>query len=1668
MTDFRSMSIIRKTAQRVRRCQCEPLEHRILLSATADVQAAYANASAALLATAASPVISMMGPFDGVSYPGGVTVTNSEILTENESIPRFAAQPTIINVHSGNWADPSIWSLGRVPTDHDRVAIATNTSVSYSTVSDAALDAVEISGTLTFSASSNTRLTVANLTVLPTGTLQIGSASTPVAPGVTAELVIADQPLNLLNDPQQFGTGLIGLGTVSIHGSPVNQTWVKLGAEPQAGDNRLTVAGDISGWQQGDTLVLPDTRQVLTSQADPFLAGQTVSGYEDEEVTIDHIQGNQVYLTSPLQFSHLGAHNTSGGLELLPNVARLDHNVVIRSANPDGTRGYTLFTARANVDIEYASFQNLGRTDAFSTLDDTTVDSSGRVTHVGTNQSGRYAVYFDHLMGPLNATNTGSQFQFVGNTVDGSMKWAVALNDSSYGMLAKNVIYDAQGAGFVTCAGSEIANVFQNNITISMQGTYDDGSTHNAKSGDYARGGSGFWFRRGGNTVEGNVAADSSYSGFVIDGYYDTGYVTLPAFRGADTAQPGQGITTLVNPAAAFADNQAYGMSTYGIWLAYISGDDLAPNQPATTFYNLQLWNVFSVGVDAYHTSNVTFDNLLVLGDESAQNRNDEGTIGMDLEYYENRNLTITNSRIEGVRYGIIVPNNDASQAGIRLPTIIQNTTLIGYINILATPGLDDRPSNGNSLVVRDVKFGLITKLPSGPVAANTIPVPANIWLRASGNNGENVDYTQTSTVTVYDYNQVTGDDFQVFYREQVPSFIMPQTSASLLSGRNDGTIGSPQAGLTNLQNRVKYGIALAGGLAPAGATASRPEINGLIAPIQNLAAITPRVVLVTPWDGAQLIGNQLVKVRYNALGLMPPGGQIYFSLDGGTPFTQFIDGGLYNLSTGQHTLRAFIGGADGQQLPGTGPTATSSITVLPPLLLLDLNGPAAGTGFTANFVAGSGPVPIVDSANLTITDQSSTTLVAATATIVSPQLGDVLAVNTTGTNIAANFNGTSLTLTGSDTLADYQQVLRSITFNSTTLNPHTAARTIQLSVTDSTTANNTSPAAISTVVAPPINPTAEIPPTLDLNGPAAGTGFTAKFTIGNGPVPIVDSANLTVTNLSGATFVGAIATILNAQTGDVLAAHTAGTNITATSNGTAIQFSGSDTLADYQQVLRSVTFDNPTLNPSSTPRTILLTVQNANLYNNTSPVAYSTVVAPPTIDLNGVGTGTGFAATYVAGNAPLPIVDSANLTITDPSGATLVAATATLVAPQIGDVLAANTTGTKIVANFNGTSLALTGNDTLANYQQVLRSVTFNNTTLIPSTASRAIQFSVTDPTSTSPMATSTVNVLDSQITGRSLFYYKSPRYDVTNGSLPGFSDDNAIAIDKSAYLPGTTAATFANVSSYNRGVNGIMIDILGSHPGITVNDFIFRVGNSSNLNSWVDAPAPATVTVRAGSGSNPGSDRVELTWGANAPKNSWLEVIVMATPRTGLSANDVFFFGNAVGDTGLADSTAFSVNSADITGVQAHQALASSNIPITSVFDLNKDGQVSAADITLAQANQTVATTALIFLNVPAVGAFAAQSSAAPAASGDSTVASALSSTSTSQMPPAISPSTVNNVASLGSIQAATAKYFEQMADKGTPNDSSIVVGGSGVEATTPLDDHLLDSLLAGRGLK
>ena len=44
----------------------------------------------------------------------------------------------------------------------------------------------------------------------------------------------------------------------------------------------------------------------------------------------------------------------------------------------------------------------------------------------------------------------------------------------------------------------------------------------------------------------------------------------------------------------------------------------------------------------------------------------------------------------------------------------------------------------------------------------------------------------------------------------------------------------------------------------------------------------------------------------------------------------------------------------------------------------------------------------------------------------------------------------------------------------------------------------------------------------------------------------------------------------------------------------------------------------------------------------------------------------------------------------------------------------------------------------------------------------------------------------------------------------------------------------------------------------------------------------------------------RVEIIWADGAIENEWVQVTVLADADTGLAAPDVFYFGNAIGDSG------------------------------------------------------------------------------------------------------------------------------------------------------------------------
>lgn len=215
--------------------------------------------------------------------------------------------------------------------------------------------------------------------------------------------------------------------------------------------------------------------------------------------------------------------------------------------------------------------------------------------------------------------------------------------------------------------------------------------------------------------------------------------------------------------------------------------------------------------------------------------------------------------------------------------------------------------------------------------------------------------------------------------------------------------------------------------------------------------------------------------------------------------------------------------------------------------------------------------------------------------------------------------------------------------------------------------------------------------------------------------------------------------------------------------------------------------------------------------------------------------------------------------------------------------------------------------------------------------------------------------------VVGRKLFYNGSA-WDGNNAAANA-SDDAAIAPDKVALLPGGVA-TFANYSSYSRGINGIMVDIasLAGTPG--VDNFAFKVGNNNTPAGWSAAPAPGSITVRSGAGTG-GSARVTLIWANNAIQKKWLQVAVKATANTGLATEDVFFFGNAIGESGNSSVNA-QVDSADEIGARNNPHSFLNPAPLADVYDYDRNKRVDANDEITARNNATSVFTALKLINL------------------------------------------------------------------------------------------------------
>jgi probable HAF family extracellular repeat protein len=230
---------------------------------------------------------------------------------------------------------------------------------------------------------------------------------------------------------------------------------------------------------------------------------------------------------------------------------------------------------------------------------------------------------------------------------------------------------------------------------------------------------------------------------------------------------------------------------------------------------------------------------------------------------------------------------------------------------------------------------------------------------------------------------------------------------------------------------------------------------------------------------------------------------------------------------------------------------------------------------------------------------------------------------------------------------------------------------------------------------------------------------------------------------------------------------------------------------------------------------------------------------------------------------------------------------------------------------------------------------------------------------------------VVNASVAGRYVSYNNS--FFDAGGSGPADAEGAAIATDKQG-LGAAQASSFANYTSYSRGITGVLIDVTGLANTLTATDFVFATGLGTDSTPWAPLPADQrpTVSVRWDAGAL--SNRVALIWPHDAIRNAWLQVTVKANERTGLPRPEVFYFGNLVGETGDRGSP-MRVTAADILAIRRNYSAGP--VPITNRYDINRDGRVNAFDAAAARANvgrslRPIAVTPAILPIAPASSTF------------------------------------------------------------------------------------------------
>ncbi|MCP5303552.1 MAG: tandem-95 repeat protein [Pseudomonadales bacterium] len=264
--------------------------------------------------------------------------------------------------------------------------------------------------------------------------------------------------------------------------------------------------------------------------------------------------------------------------------------------------------------------------------------------------------------------------------------------------------------------------------------------------------------------------------------------------------------------------------------------------------------------------------------------------------------------------------------------------------------------------------------------------------------------------------------------------------------------------------------------------------------------------------------------------------------------------------------------------------------------------------------------------------------------------------------------------------------------------------------------------------------------------------------------------------------------------------------------NSNTLTLSGS--LTDINATLASLSYQGGLNFNGNDTLTMISTDADSATDTDTVAITVNSVNDAPVIDLDADdssgASSADFLITFTENGGAVSLADVIDASLIDVDGGNLVGLTVTLSNPLDGtsELLTADTSGTSIVAVYDsGTGvLTLSNSDSIANYQQVLRTIQYNNTSEVPDLTNRVLYVVAEDGTEYSNTATVTVSMVGVNDAPINTVPGAQTVNEDTSLAIAGISvadaDDNLSTIQLSV-TSGTLNVTLSGAASISAGAN-------------------------------------------------------------------------------------------------------------------------------------------------------------------------------------------------------------------------------------------------------------------------